>query len=332
MINKNKRIWRINTDFRATCIDFGIFYTEMENALNDPNGCNFEKLYNVLNYTARVFPDMVRFLVTGDSSILESGEVKFDQNDIQYFRNFIRDNKGLRHIAAYILGRRYMSEDIGFFSQKDRSQANRYRKFLYPAHVNHSERNWYGYPLPDTYNLSEAVRMFEYAIAWGAGSFIMPETFGYLHEKKEISYIQLFAVIAACIKLDFLNVLPSNTDELVWVNKSQTFWDIATIILNNMDMVKPWASNEVVIDGKKAREIIKHSMVRRLLQIFNIQNANITGKKRNAWSDSEKLHIGVQKYLARKNPPLNAINDQVQRILSNISSVPTKNQNHGLDS
>lgn len=261
-------------ELRATTPDYASFWVQLEKIMEQPKEVSrFHDLYSFLYSTAQVFPDIIKFFVTQDETILSQSGI---QDDMKYPSCLARENVDIIRLARYILARRYISADIGHFSPRDKYVDREYQRSLFLAHVSHPEREWYGYPIPNKLNLASAVRLLEENLIGESWKYSSKDKFLTGFRKWIITMVDVWVFIASCLKMDALNIAPFNTFE--YSNdprRERTFVDIVEDILRILDDLSPEMSKWIVCDGKPASVLIIEYRIRRQMQNCNIQDACI---------------------------------------------------------
>lgn len=313
----NQSRWYINRTLRAKATDYAMFYGQLERIVMLWNEWEkFRQLYGLLYTTLQSFPEIVKFFATQDFTIIQESWLAFDSDDVVYFRSLAASNPDVLSLARTLLGRRYMSRDVWFYSSKDQSRATQYRTMLYPAHAMYPEKNWHGYPPPNTYNISEAVYFFEQAIVWWADYFRNSLTLYTAIKSWRVTNIYLTSFIIACMKLEFLNILPCNTVEFVASKKSITFSDIIEDLLETLDTLQPGISSQIMVWWVSVRVALQQARTRRQLQTYNIQNISL-GREGD---DTVRLSRWVGTEIARISIWSSALTRDIQGALSGIFS------------
>ncbi|GAB0174701.1 MAG: hypothetical protein HHAS10_05800 [Candidatus Altimarinota bacterium] len=280
----------INRKLRASVIDYAVFSRDLEVALSmSGHRERYSRLWSLFSDTIQTFPEVLKFFATLDFSIIQESGLAFDTDDVVYFRSLAQKNPDVVSLAQVFLGRFYMSRDAGFFSVPDQERAVKFRTSIYPAHVAFPERNWHGYPPPNTYNLSEAVYFFESAIAGGSTYFRAKISLQSAIKSGQVTSTYLSSFILACMKLDFLNILPCNTVEYVAAKRTLTFSDVVEDLLDMLDGMQPGMSKEINVGGVPVRLAITQARTRRVMQNYNIQNIALNRDS----NDTKRLADGV---------------------------------------
>lgn len=315
--NLNQGRWYINRKLRAKVSDYAIFYCQLEQILSLQKGWEkFQRLYWLIHTTLQSFPEIVKFFATQDFSIIKESWLVFDSDDVTYFRSLAANNPDVLSLARTLTGRHYMSRDTGFYSWRDQNRATRYRTTLYPAHALYPEKNWHGYPPPDTYNISEAVYFFEQAIVGWSEYFRNAHTVYNAIRSWRVTNVYLTSFIIACMKLEFLNILPCNTVEYVASKKTTTFADIVEDLLDLLDAIQPWISKEIFVGWVSVRVALQQARTRRQLQTYNIQNISLARDS----ADTVKLSQWVGTEITRISSASSVLIWDVQGLLSGIFS------------
>lgn len=280
---------------------------------------DYALFYNKLYQLGKVFPEILRFFITLDITILEASGVKMNYQDLEFFRSIKRKYPYIVKTCMYILSIQYSVRDIGFFSRKDAYEAKRYKDTLYPAHAKLPDYQWFGYSLPNTYNLSEAVRLLEMTIAESSHIFRTRETLKewLVSNRVDTHFIWLF--LNACLRLWKFNILPANTIEYSWISRNIFFEDIALSILNSLDQIMPWASLHISFDSIPARTVITKIKVWRELQTYNIQNACLDRSKN---PDVVRMHAWVADFLNGVQDKSRFVQEAVDIFIGNINQSP----------
>lgn len=325
--NFNSRYGYVNRVVRAKTSDYALFYAELEKVVEySQEWAKYSGLYALFYATIRSFPEILKFFATQDFTIIRDSGLAFDEDDVVYFRSLASKNPDAVSLARTFLGRFYMSQDAGFFSENDQMRSKQFRTSFFRAHTSFPERNWYGYAPPDTYNLSESVYFFELAIRGGASYFKSYLSLLSAIKWWEVTSTYISSFIIACMKLEFLNILPCNTVEYIASKRSKTFSDIVEELLDMLDAFRAGTSKEIYIGWVPIRVVIRQSKTRRLLQTYNIQNYCLG---RSDSDDVQKLSRWVDTSITNISQGSLRLMQQVEEVLGRIfrPSTPPNTEN-----